>query len=59
MNGFLAIAHLKNNSGSYDNVPLFSSWQYETEDDWRRNAEMLAEFTEVKPLICKCASCTA
>lgn len=30
---------------------LFSSWHNETEDDWRRNAEMLALFTEVEKLM--------
>lgn len=32
---------------------LFSSWRYETEDDWRRNRAMLAGFREVAPVFPK------
>ncbi len=28
---------------------LFSSWVHETEDEWRRNAEFLSAYKEVKP----------
>ena len=27
---------------------LFSSWQHETEEDWRRNAKILVEYEEVE-----------
>ena len=30
---------------------LFSGWRSEEEADWRRNAEMLAEYAEVEPLL--------
>lgn len=29
---------------------LFSSWRNEDEDTWRRNAELLAEYTAVRPI---------
>ena len=29
---------------------LFSSWQHETEDDWRRNAALLDSCREVEPI---------
>jgi hypothetical protein len=29
---------------------LFSDWRYETEDDWKRNAELLDGFREVMPV---------
>ena len=29
---------------------LFSSWRHETEDEWKRNADMLSGYREVKPV---------
>ena len=30
---------------------LFSSWRYETEDDWKRNYEQIKDYDEVEPIL--------
>lgn len=32
-------------------VNLFSGWREESEEDWHRNVEVLANYTEVEPLL--------
>ena len=38
---------------------LFSSWFEETQEDWERNAALIASYKRVEPMYCQCADCVA
>jgi len=36
---------------------VFSSYEFETQEDWDRNAAILLDYREVNPRVGQCATC--